>query len=561
MASGRARWLGAALAGLRVATVRVEVGDAWCVAAARWPDAVFLLAEDDPDRLAAGVAGATGVPTHSTVLLWTSAPALTPAFLDHLLESLTAEPTIVWVCSVELHVLVTVHDGNTHIFTTSCDRSAALRRPGGSALRAVALGAWSGHREGDGGGLIPAPCYSWHPDAAGPRNTAKVLVTAGFGDKGVFVPKLLQDLQKLTNQTFLVGRHQGSLRDRPRDNCSEALVILITPVTERPSRRTQHFPWSWIRLLVVVPEGAGPPRPLHGIVGEFSVTLWCWTGVAVAAVVVASFVLARGWRRGLRGKALWDAVRTAFAPLLGQAAPEDQRRLLLGVWLLVCVVLSAAYTGELLADLSANQYLNIDSVEELAASELAIHAMAPVSVGALAVLLGPAASRLRYADRSLALEMASVAEQRDTALIMREEFISEVGPWLVDPPKVHVFYVQSQMLETQYLATTGSPLIQPVRRLLGRVRAGGLDQWWADAWKTKRHRKVLAWNPELKAKMNLVAGFWQSRDDGPRVLTLHDLAPAFVVLAAGLSLAMLVAGFERAFSKLWRWCLALGREK
>ncbi|KAE8751595.1 Ionotropic receptor 154, partial [Frankliniella occidentalis] len=103
-------------------------------------------------------------------------------------------------------------------------------------------------------------------------------------------------------------------------------------------------------VTVYVPAGLGPAvNPLDAVLVEFSPAVWL--GTALAALFTAA-ALACTLHRD-RGAALL----LALAPLLAQAPgtpPPAGRALrpLLGVWLLVCVVLVAAYQGLLLGQLS-----------------------------------------------------------------------------------------------------------------------------------------------------------------------------------------------------------------
>ncbi|KAK3925472.1 Intracellular alkaline protease [Frankliniella fusca] len=111
-----------------------------------------------------------------------------------------------------------------------------------------------------------------------------------------------------------------------------------------PDRSLHH-------IIAIVPAGLGPVvNPLSAVALEFSPAVWLCTALAALGTAAA---LAWALRRD-RGAALL----LALGPLLGQAPPPPpaaSRSLhpLLGAWLLVCVVLAAAYQGLLLGMLSS----------------------------------------------------------------------------------------------------------------------------------------------------------------------------------------------------------------
>lgn len=542
MVAGRARWLGVALrnlsASVAVVSLDASAGEAWELALARWPCSAFLLAEDDAEGVE-GLATAVSrlhMPMLSRLLLWASAPTLRRHEVAERLGAAQALP-----CWTHHAVLVTAsdHRRDTRAYSEQCE-------PQPVELRAVRLQELVAPAGGRGGllPLLPPVCEGWQRGAP-----LQVVILKAAGHASDVSLNLLEALRVAVPGIRVLFEGDLLTVHRLFMNCSLGFIMYPSSNVAIPARITFEFPWQMLRLLVVVPVGLGTPRPFYGVVGEFSATLWCATGLAVALVLVASFAMACGWRRGLRWSALWDAVRTAFAPLLGQAAPETEgQRLLLGVWLLACVVLSAAYTGELLADLSAKHRLEINSVEELAASGLTIKVWFQLLAATYAIFPAEVSSRIQVADRNVSTEIAEVALHRRAALILDDDLIVHVGPWLADSAQVHVFYVTTQLPASIFAATAGSPLARPFQRVVGRARAGGLVVKWWQSWTAKRLRAVLDEHPGLGAEMHLLGGEWQAKDTGPRVLTMQNLAPAFAVLALGLSLSALALCFELVWS-------------
>lgn len=547
---GRTRWLPAALASLPATLTVVLLGDlaagadavieALDAAACRWPGAVFLVADDSVEALRAWLRD-VDLSTFGTLLLWTSAPSADAAPPAQL--AVQSAVHMRWLCLMNLYVVVTAAgDGRTFVQSRRCGEADPW-----------AGGWWLGP---DGRledpdydtALIRVHCRKWPALAA---HLGVYVFTNSSKNDDFFPSTVVRELQKITRQELAV------LKDPPMTviraavaECAVGFAAYSLGFSVQYSLSTEDFPSSHLRIIVVVPAGLGKHRPLRGIVGEFSTALWCATGGAVVAVVLASLTLARGWRRGHRGSALWSAVRLGLSPLLDQPVPQATgQRPLLGAWLLTCVVLSAAYTGQLLAELSSKHRLDINSVEELAASGLVIKVQGPLHYLLFRALFDVPISRLRPGTRPVSAELADVAQQRSSSLVLHEELAAEIGPWLVEPARVHAFRVKTHMLQGHTWATRGSPLVGPVRKLLGRARAAGLLTHWKAVAGLRRLRRVLARHPGLEGTLSLVDGAWRRKAARSKALALQDLAPAFAVLAIGLLSACIALGFERISKK------------
>lgn len=107
---------------------------------------------------------------------------------------------------------------------------------------------------------------------------------------------MILELQKMTrNLKWVIEKDVDvSKLDLPHLSCRMDLGMMQFPSIATQFNDYHQYPRPFLRLVVVVPVGLGRPRHFYGIVGEFSATLWCATGGAVAGVAAA---LASPWRR------------------------------------------------------------------------------------------------------------------------------------------------------------------------------------------------------------------------------------------------------------------------
>ncbi|KAK3925474.1 Glutamate receptor ionotropic, kainate 1 [Frankliniella fusca] len=293
-----------------------------------------------------------------------------------------------------------------------------------------------------------------------------------------------------------------------------------------PDRSLHH-------IIVIVPAGLGPVvNPLSAVALEFSPAVWLCTALAALGTVAA---LAWALRRD-RGAALL----LALGPLLGQAPPPPpaaSRSLhpLLGAWLLVCVVLVAAYQGLLLGMLSsARPRGEIDSLQALKDSGLSIHLTWGVQSGMqgsdlLAELMdkGNVVSISSIPDFLL-----NMALHKNSALIVPYDrnVQRRVNTLNIPDRKLHTFPLGWQLIRMIAWATRGSPLAGPIATTYRRLEAGGLLQHW----------ETVMDEPGLRARARHLVSLPLASP-----LTLDNMKPAFVVLAAGLALAGLVFAIEQ----------------
>ncbi|KAK3931500.1 Glutamate receptor ionotropic, kainate 1 [Frankliniella fusca] len=305
------------------------------------------------------------------------------------------------------------------------------------------------------------------------------------------------------------------------------------------------------QIMAIVPAGLGPVvNPLSAVALEFSPEVWYGTALAALGTAAA---LACTLRRD-RGAALL----LALAPLLAQAPPPPppppphprlSLRPLLGAWLLVCVVLAAAYQGLLLGMLSsARPRGEIDSLQALRDSGLSIHLMWNI-VGCMqgSDLLAELMERgtmLRYSDSfDFLLDMA--LHKNSALIVLHDRNLQRLVNTLSIPDrKLHTFPLGLQYIKITAYAAHGSPLAGPIATTYRRLEAGGLLQHWENVL-DEPGRRARARHLE---SLPLAAP-----------LTVDNMKPAFVVLAAGLALAGLVFAIEQLVAWSGRRRGAAGR--
>ncbi|KAK3923658.1 Ionotropic receptor 93a [Frankliniella fusca] len=277
-------------------------------------------------------------------------------------------------------------------------------------------------------------------------------------------------------------------------------------------------------IVAVVPAGLGAVvSPLSSVTLEFSPAVWY--GTALAALGTAAAV-ACTLRRD-RGAAL----QLALAPLLAQAPPPPPAagpalRPLLGAWLLVCVVLAAAYQGLLLGMLSsARPRGEIDSLEALADSGLRVDFSAQIPK--LGTIYGKKVFKFDIGHYVLDTDRTiyDIAMHRNCALITIEDrYIKRIASRFNIPHKrLHHFSLGYKTHRMVALWSPGSLLGTSLAWTYQRLdEAGVLDRW--DNLVDDRDRHTF----KPGVLQHAVA------------LTLKHMQPAFLVLVVGYALAALV---------------------
>ncbi|KAE8745605.1 Ionotropic receptor 218, partial [Frankliniella occidentalis] len=260
-------------------------------------------------------------------------------------------------------------------------------------------------------------------------------------------------------------------------NCSLAALISFFPLTIHVEPHLQYQGDVLSQAVVVVPAGLGPhPGLLKAVTAEFSVALWVATALAVVGMTVA-LAVASACRGRPRLAALAAAPLQALAPLLAQAPPgRTAHRPLSAVWLLMSVVLAAAYQGLLLRELTSPPG-EINSLEQLEQSGLEVVILEDLywaSKDYLPRAITSQANPISPFDLQKAIK--NVSEGKKSALICYWDAISayDLMPLLTGRKRVHTLRLPFYNVKASAMFTKGSPLYEPLIATTSRFFAGGL---------------------------------------------------------------------------------------
>ncbi|KAE8751711.1 Ionotropic receptor 119, partial [Frankliniella occidentalis] len=304
----------------------------------------------------------------SGIMLWTRAPSLLDA-----MHHLKAARGTIWLCMMRFNLVVSAPDGTSllgHLTADNCVphfRSLEVR----AVDRCTSGPGWQ-HRQWH------KLCSEWQPPKEGPR-----LRVYAYKPKGTVADSAI-DVRIVGHITAALSRRQllnvswfeefNEKIPRVLERCGVALCFMGRAV---PVFDTPHVRFASFRIrptIAVVPAGAGLRlSPLRAVTAEFSVELWVATALALlfmtAAAAVAWTTLGRPPLAALAAASL-----QTLAPLLAQSPPgRTAHRPLSAVWLLMSVVLAAAYQGLLLRELTSPPP-EINSLEQLEQSGLDIYA-------------------------------------------------------------------------------------------------------------------------------------------------------------------------------------------
>ncbi|KAE8744400.1 Ionotropic receptor 163 [Frankliniella occidentalis] len=323
------------------------------------------------------------------------------------------------------------------------------------------------------------------------------------------------------------------------DHCKlfAAFIDMGDPKSIDPKKISALAEKGMFEISAFVPAGFGPvANPLDAIRVEFSPAVWMGTALAALSTAAALACIIRRDRGA--------ALLLALAPLLGQAPgtpPPAGRALrpLLGVWLLVCVVLVAAYQGLLLGELSTTRAPGeINSLRELSKTGLPIY-VALSAVNLLETeLLSDFDLHKIFAATNVGKALQHVAQYRNCAMIAIQDRTLRrlLQPLTIPQKKVHAFGLVAEFRRVFAVWSPGSPLGELSRATHERLdEAGILDHW----------------ENKLDEGNKVALGRYLLSLQQERALTLKHVAPAFYVLFIGLTLATLVLGVELATG---RWC-------
>ncbi|KAE8744079.1 Ionotropic receptor 132 [Frankliniella occidentalis] len=326
--------------------------------------------------------------------------------------------------------------------------------------------------------------------------------------------------------------------------CALSAAVSFRAATVHISPEVSYAFFVMIPVQVVVPAGLNQTPLLQAVTDEFSAELWCATVVAVLGVAMATTLATRA----ILGLPLPSALNTALlqtlAPLLSQPPPgRTAHRPLAAVWLLMSVVIAAAYQGLLLKELTTPPG-EINTLEQLEQSGLDCRMSRDLYQVDKFYLTEALRSRLTYVRLAdLDAVVRDVADGRNSALIIRKDTISEIllSPYLKSsPPRLHSFETGNEYLGAYFKYTSGSPLQRPVVKFSLLAREHGID---------------LHMTQIIENKKSVDSRGGPDDEHLTRPLSLAQVLPAFLLLADGFVVAALVLAVEIVYH---RWFAGRG---
>ncbi|KAK3925097.1 Glutamate receptor ionotropic, NMDA 2B [Frankliniella fusca] len=455
-----------------------------------------------------------------------------------------ANETSYTLCGKPMAFALTVPNGSSTVYAVSARDCRALR----SQFRAEDHWSPATRRWQHGGSLFtyfPPVCSNWRPPPAGEPLFVLEHIVSTSSTVAKLAQTVKQGLSGVVWKNELNRESRWNLLGRLELECRLDAYFADSGVPDFACNHFQLPDRAMHQIMAIVPAGLGPVvNPLSAVALEFSPAVWYGTALAALGTAAA---LACTLRRD-RGAALL----LALAPLLAQPPPPPPRppgpalRPLLGAWLLVCVVLAAAYQGLLLGMLSsARPRGEIDSLQALKDSGLSIHLPWSI-VGCMqgSDLLPELMERGTLLQNSDTFDFVlNMSLHKNSALIvLYDRNIQRLVNMLsITDRKLHTFALGWQFIKISALATRGSPLAGPITTTYRRLEAGGLVQHWED---------VLD-EPDRRARARHLESLPIAVP-----LTVDNMKPAFVVLAAGLALAGLVFAIEQ----LVAWSVPAGQQ-
>ncbi|KAE8751714.1 Ionotropic receptor 116 [Frankliniella occidentalis] len=496
---------------------------------------------ESPVRLSEFVAHIGAMSPMSGIVLWTRAPSLLDA-----LQHLRAAPGTVWLCALNFVLVVSAPDGTTFLGHLTADECVSyFRTLQVRALDRCTSGPGWQHRQ------WLKLCSEWQQPKEGPR-----LGVYAFKPKGMagHLGPVIQYESHLTEalsrrQPFNVSWFDEYEFDKDivslLERCGVALCFMgrAVPVIDTPNVRFAGL--GIMPTIAIVPAGAGLRlSPLRAVTAEFSAELWVATALALLFMTAA---LAVAWTTLGRPplSALAVALLQALAPLLAQSPPgRTAHRPLSAVWLLMSVVLAAAYQGLLLRELTSPPP-EISSLDQLLQSGMDVYADSTLQILHYVRSKDERLPKENYLPkREIPEAVQNVAVRRNSAVlcfadayckyVASQAAQARSGPWR----RLHSFTVPgSHYLTGEVVYSSKSPLAGPVRRVIWAARSGGLILHRDDAVRSIRRLRAYAGNDTAD-------------DTRTQPLCMSHMMPAYCLLAVGLTLGVLVFALE-VLSDAW----------
>ncbi|KAE8746803.1 Ionotropic receptor 212 [Frankliniella occidentalis] len=478
-------------------------------------------------------------PRYKRMLLWTRAagPRDVLARLDAALP--------MWLCRHEVALAAPAANSTTVLFAVTSGACRAKRR----VYNVTEVDRWSGGARRWQRQVLPfgRPC-SRHPWGQGERARAPlkvigVLPASNMSDRHPFrkfVTSVLGAVGRPVRVDWLsaVGDNLTRLRQDGKGACAFA------PVFSFYSNPVDDVGREWVSsdylmpVQVLMPTRMGRhPGLLQVMTSEFSVELWCATVLTLLAVAAAMAAAAVAILDRPPLAAVMLAPLQTLAPLLAQPPPgRIAHRPLSAVWLLMSVVLLAAYQGLLLRELTTPPG-EINSLEQLEQSGLEVIVDDNLCMHAGYFLPEGLYRRVRFAlPEDLPSAVRAVAEGRKSAVVLPRDVHAKalVMPY-TNSKQLHAFEIKFQVLSSNIVIAKGWPLARQLSRVMHHTISTGVYQH------------------TTKAMMG-VYGRWHTvaAVSGPvtRPLTLQEMKPAFIALGFGNCLALFVFVLELAYQNL-----------
>ncbi|KAK3927771.1 Cation transporter HKT8 [Frankliniella fusca] len=464
------------------------------------------------------------------------------------------------LCHTQVHVALTdPDDGSVFLYSGFTACSEPIRPEASERDRwAASEGRW---QRGGVEALFRPVCTAWRPPPEGQpmsifvvpmaarvavgtaKNPAEHVVTRSLTEALLLAPHLM----RLVRPVPMPGNATGALWSG--QDCRLDLMAAMESLQSRRHGRLVSYAWGMTNMVAVVPAGLGlQPGLLHQLTNEFTASMWCATGLSALLVAAGLVAVARA------GVVL--AMMQSLAILLGQSAPggsdllwTPHQRSVLGSWLLVCVVVATAYTGQLLTNLAVvTPHYEINSMEALARSNLEVLVTAGTTLDHLP---SEVRGKVRPGGSNVSAILEVIAERRDSATFIDSSKLGLLVPLLRHPRKVFAFKAPLERLTSFFLSSPGSPFQVPLHRTLSRLRAAGIIVFWLRVGVEEYVRSFNFLETERlesedpQDSQEILDNYYlhyrrtvQTRP--PRPLGASHAAPAFLLLAVGLAVAILV---------------------
>jgi hypothetical protein len=372
------------------------------------------------------------------------------------------------------------------------------------------------------------------------------------GKFGGFDGEYLNTILTALNASLIVNKRISKSEEILLDALVASSVIDINvntifqkKKTSKPKLVDNLYPNDMFEIRVLVPK-AGLVSSLQLFLQPFSIKVWITT-------VVVFMTLGWGWHRLNRRYSRRRLTRTEIGfqltriqitqafNLASIIVPLRFKKVFVIGFVIWSFVLSQAYQSVMIANLMEPfSYPEINTIEQLNRSGLVV--VTPYLYSHFVTNLSPIElSNSKFNDKKFELALqhrfdpntAYVMSNTDAyTLIYSEKNIKDGRPIMHLMEEVLAYAPQS------YIINKKLPLKEEINKIMGRIRASGIDQYW----KTLHFGRA-----EIRYKRKLAA---QAAEP---FLKMEQFRYAFYVLFIGQSLAIVVFIFELIWARLQRF--------